>query len=49
MSLHPHMCLYPHVCLVPMVVRVRSPDTGLIDGGEPVCKCWELDWSFGGA
>lgn len=44
MSLYPHVYVCTtHVWLVPMVVRVRSPETGVIGGGEPVCKCWELE------
>lgn len=44
MNLYPHVYVCAtHVCLVPMVVRVRFPETGVIDGGEPVCMCWELE------
>ena len=33
----------PCACLVPMKARrgVRSPGTGVKDGCEPPCGCWE--------
>ena len=39
-------CMYMcHVHVVPMEARdggsVRSPGTGVIDGCEPPCGCWE--------
>lgn len=42
MSVFPMSVCATHVCLVPMVVGVKSSATGVMNGYEPLCECWEL-------
>lgn len=39
-----YVCV-PHACLVPTEARRkhRVPLTGITDGCEPLCGCWELN------
>lgn len=42
-------CMYvcvPHAFQVPVEAKkegIGSPETGVTDGCEPLCRCWELN------